>query len=48
MALTGFAPNSSITVNSNYDEVVCTTGEVVTGASWTDVYGTKTDAKHDV
>ena len=44
MALSGFAPNSSITVMSNYDEVVCATGEVVTGASWTDVYGTKTDA----
>jgi hypothetical protein len=44
MALTGFAPNSRITVNSNYDEVVCATGEVVTGASWTGVYGTKTDA----
>jgi hypothetical protein len=44
MALTGFAPNSSITVNSKYDEVVCATGEVVTGASWKAVYGARTDA----
>jgi hypothetical protein len=45
MALTGFAPNSSITVNSNYDEVVCATGEVVTGASWKAVYGARTNDK---
>ena len=45
MALTGFAPNSSITVNSDYDEVVCATGEVVTGASWKAVYGARTNDK---
>jgi hypothetical protein len=44
MYLTGFAPNSRITVNSSFDEVECVTGKVVTGASWTEVYGTRTDA----
>jgi hypothetical protein len=43
MALTGFAPNSSITVNSNYDAMDCATGEVVTDA-WTAFFGAKTNA----
>ena len=43
MYLTGFAPKSVITVNSNYDEVECVTGKQVTGAYWTEPFGTVTD-----
>jgi hypothetical protein len=42
MSLSGFAPNSLITVSSNYSEVECTTGRRIT-SSWTQVYSTRTD-----
>ncbi|MBC8334567.1 MAG: hypothetical protein ISR59_03960 [Anaerolineales bacterium] len=41
--LTGFEPNSVITVSSNYSETVCSDGSQVTSA-WTVDYQKKTDA----
>jgi len=40
--LSGFAPNSNITVSSKYTEVECRTGKTIS-SSWTVVYSKKTD-----
>lgn len=45
ISLTGFAPNSRITVTSDYDEVVCATGKVVKGGHWQEAFGTKTNGQ---
>ncbi len=45
MSLSGFAPSSRIMVTSDYSEIDCATGKVVTGAHWEEPYGTTTDAK---
>ena len=43
MYLTGFAPDSAVTVDGSYDELVCGTGALRAG-HWTKVYPDKTDA----
>lgn len=42
ISLTGFSPNSTITVMSNYSETECATGAGIT-SSWTQPYHIKTD-----
>ncbi|MEZ4860033.1 MAG: NBR1-Ig-like domain-containing protein [Caldilineaceae bacterium] len=43
MGLTGFTPNSQVTVSSTYSEVTCPNGEQIT-SSWSQIYHTLTDA----
>lgn len=43
ISLTGFSPNSVITVSSNYSEIECATGNNI-ASSWTQPYHIKTDS----
>lgn len=44
ISLTGFSPNSVITVSSNYSEIECATGNSI-ASSWTQPYHIKTDSR---
>lgn len=44
ISLSGFAPQSRIMVTSDYSEIECPSGKLVSGMHWEEPYATRTDA----